>query len=90
LVLVPIAVGSVASWYQHGLPNANFPGISYRLSSYFTVLLQEWFVVLLIWLALKRRGLSVSSLIAGRWPTLRDFFRDLGALGNTFGAGSSG
>ena len=23
LVLLPIAVGSVASWYQHGLPNAN-------------------------------------------------------------------
>ena len=78
LVLVPIAVGSVASWYQHGLPNANVPGISSRLSGYFTVLVGEWFVVLLIWLALRRRGLSISSLVAGRWQTLGTFFRDLG------------
>jgi membrane protease YdiL (CAAX protease family) len=78
LVLVPIAIGSVASWYQHGLPNAHVPRISSRLSSYITVLVQEWCVVLLIWLALKRHGLSVGSLISGRWQTLGAFFRDLG------------
>ena len=78
LVLLPIAIGSGASWYQHGLPNANVPGISSRLSSYITVLAQEWFVVLLIWLALKRRGLSIGSLVSGRWQTLGAFFRDLG------------
>jgi len=39
---------------------------------------QEWFVVLLIWLALKRRGLSIGSLVSGRWQTLSAFFRDLG------------
>jgi len=78
LVLVPIAVGSVASAYQHGLPNADVPGVSSRLSSYITVLVQEWCVVLLIWLALKRRGLSISGLVSGRWQTLGAFFRDLG------------
>jgi len=45
LVLAPIAIGSVASAYQHGLPNANLPGVSHRLSSYFTVLVEEWFGV---------------------------------------------
>ena len=78
LVLVPLAIGSVASWYQHGLPNAHVPGIGSRLSSYITVLVQEWCVVLLIWLALKRRGLSIGSLVSGCWPTLGAFFRDLG------------
>ena len=78
LVLVPIAIGSIASWYEHGLPNAHLPGVSYRLSSYFTVLLEEWFVVLLIWLALKRRGISIGSLVSGHWQTLGAFFRDLG------------
>ena len=78
LVLVPIAVGSVASWYQHGLSNAHVPGISSRLSSYITVLAQEWCVVFLIWLALRRRGLSMGSLVSGRWQTLGAFFRDLG------------
>ena len=78
LVLVPIAIGSVASWYQHGLSNAHVPGISSRLSSYITVLAQEWCVVFLIWLALRSRGLSMGSLVSGRWQTLGAFFRDLG------------
>src|SRR5206468_12050371 len=78
LVLVPLAIGSVASWYQHGLSNAHVPGISSRLSSYITVLAQEWCVVFLIWLALRRRGLSMGSLVSGRWQTLGAFFRDLG------------
>ena len=78
LVLLPLAIGSIASGYQHGLEHANVPGISVRLSSYFTILLEEWFVVLLIWLGLRRRGLSINSLVSGRWPTLGTFFRDLG------------
>ena len=52
--------------------------MSYRLSGYLTVLVEEWFVVLLIWLALRRRGLSIGSLVQGRWQTLGPFFRDLG------------
>lgn len=84
LVLLILAIGSVASAYQHGLPNANVPGISSRLSGYFTVIAEEWFLVLLIWLALRRRGLSMSSLVSGCWPTLGAFLRDLGlAVGFT-------
>ena len=52
-------------------------GTSPRISSYITVLVQEWCVVLLIWLALKRRGLSMGTLVSGRWQTLGAFFRDL-------------
>ena len=78
LVLVPLAAMSVASWYQHGLPNAHLPGMSSRLSGYFTVIATEWFQVLLIWLALRHRRLSIGSLVSGRWQTLGSFFRDLG------------
>lgn len=78
LVLALLAIGSVASAYQHGLPNANLPGVSHRLSSYMTVLVQEWLGVFLVWLALRRRGLGVGSLVSGRWQTPRAFFRDLG------------
>jgi len=78
LVLALLAMGSVASAYQHGLPNANLPGVSHRLSSYVTVLVQEWLGVFLVWLALRRRGLSVGSLVSGRWQTPRAVFRDLG------------
>ena len=78
LVLALLAIGSVASAYQHGLPNANLPGVSHRLSSYVTVLVQEWLGVFLVWLALRRRGLRVGSLVSGRWQTPRAFFRDLG------------
>ena len=78
LVLVPIAIGSIAGAHQHGLPNANIPGLSFRLSSYVTVLAVEVIPVLLIWFALRRRGLSFDALVSGRWRTRGAFFRDLG------------
>src|SRR5262249_18663975 len=78
LVLAPIAIASVASAFQHGLPSANLPGVSHRLSSYVTVLAEEWFGVLLVWLALRRRGLTLGSLVSGCWQPLRAFYRDLG------------
>src|SRR5215475_3187492 len=78
LVLAPIAIGSVASAYQHGFPNANLPGLSHRLSSYLTVLVEEWLGVLLVWLALRSRGLPLGSLVSGRWQTARAVMKDLG------------
>lgn len=78
LVLAPIAIASVASAYEHGLPNANLPGVSHRISGYLTVIVQEWFGVFLVWLALRRHGLAVSSLVSGHWQTPRALFRDLG------------
>jgi uncharacterized protein len=78
LVLLLVGGGSLASFYQHGLPNAKLPGMSSRLSGYFTVIVEEWVLVLLVWLALKRRGLSFGELVGGRWHSAKDFFRDLG------------
>jgi membrane protease YdiL (CAAX protease family) len=42
------------------------------------VLVIEWLPVLLIWRALKSRGLSLGTLVSGRWRTVGQFFRDLG------------
>jgi hypothetical protein len=78
LVPAPIAIGSVASWSQNGLLNANIPGMSSKLSGYFIVPVGEWFVVHLIWLALRRGGLSFATLVAGCWQTPGAFFKDLG------------
>jgi membrane protease YdiL (CAAX protease family) len=78
LVLLPLMAGSVASAYQQGLPNAHLPGLSVKLSGYFTVMLEEWFVVLLIWLTLRRRGMTLKSLIGGRWDSAGNFFKDVG------------
>lgn len=82
LLLGALAALSAASRHENGLPNLHLPGISARLSSYLTVIAAEWFLVLVIWLALRRRGLSIGSLVSGRWPSAGAFFRDLGlALG---------
>ena len=78
LVLLPLFVGSAVSAYQHTLEHVNLPGISFRLSAYFTVMVEEWFVVLLIWLALRRRGLSIGDMVSGRWQNVAAFLRDLG------------
>jgi membrane protease YdiL (CAAX protease family) len=78
IVLVTLAALSSAGRYQHGLPYFSLPGLNSRLSAYFTVIIAEWFLALLIWLALWRRGRSLGSLVSGRWPTIASFFRDLG------------
>jgi membrane protease YdiL (CAAX protease family) len=78
LVLAVVGIGSVASFYENGLPNLNLPGISLRLSGYYTVIAQEWILVLLVWLALRHRGMTFSNLVGGSWNTLGKFFRDLG------------
>lgn len=78
LVLAIVGISSIASFYEHGLPNLNLPGMNSRLSGYFTVIALEWLMVLVIWLALRSRGLTFGSLVAGSWRTLANFFRDLG------------
>ena len=44
----------------------------------FSSFVAERFLVLLIWLALRRRGLTIGSLVSGRWETLGRFLKDLG------------
>lgn len=78
LVLAIVGISSLASFYQHGLPNLNLPGMNWRLSGYFTVIALEWLLALVIWLALRSRGLGFGSLVGGRWRTVGNFFRDLG------------
>jgi len=78
LVLVVLAAGSFASLLQNGLPNAHLPGLNTRLSSYLTVIGEEWLLAWLIWLALRRRLLAVDDLALGGWRTFGAFARDLG------------
>jgi len=78
LVLLPIAVASIASAYQQGLPNLNLPGLNHRLSGYVTVIILEWIIVLVVWLGIRHRVISIGSLVGGSWSTPRAFFRDLG------------
>jgi membrane protease YdiL (CAAX protease family) len=81
-VLLILATGSVAGYYLHGFPNRHLPYVGARLSGYITSLAEEWLLVLLVWLWLKRRGLSIAHLSSGRWHNLRAFWRDLAfALG---------
>jgi membrane protease YdiL (CAAX protease family) len=78
LVLLVISIGSVASAYQHGFANLNLPGLNVRLSGYVTVLAEEWFLALLIWLAMRRRGQSLAILVSGRWQSVGAFLKDFG------------
>lgn len=78
LVLAIVWIGSLASYYENGLPNLNLPGMSSRLSGYVTVIAMEWVGALLVWLALRQRGMSLHDLVGGSWRTLGSFFRDLG------------
>lgn len=84
LVIAVIAAACVASFYQHGLPNAHLPGLKDRLSSYVTAFVGEWLTVLLIAWGLRYRGLSLRDLVSGAWPNPRAVLKDLGlAIGFT-------
>jgi len=75
---------SVVSARQQGLEHFNIPGLSTRLSSYMTVMLEEWFAVGLIWLALRNRGLSLRELIGGKWNSVVAVGKDAGLALGTF------
>jgi membrane protease YdiL (CAAX protease family) len=78
LVLMVLGGVSVRSAMNHGLPGSAVPGLDARLSKYLLTIAMEWFLVLFIWMALKGRGLSLQSLVGGRWATVGSFFKDLG------------
>ena len=83
LLLALIGLSSVQSAMNHGLPGFALPSLHIQLSKYLCVIVFEWFAILLIWLAMKQRGISMRSLIGGRWATAGSFFKDLG-LGVAF------
>lgn len=78
LVVGVVSGLSIASGYQKGLANAHLPFLGSRLSSYFTVIAAEWLVILAIWVELRRRGIPMRALVAGRWKSVGAFFKDLG------------
>ena len=78
LVLLVLSAGSVASAYEHGFPNLHLPGMTLRLSGYVTVLIEEWLLVLFVWLWLRTCDSGVAVLIGGRWNNLRAFLKDMG------------
>jgi membrane protease YdiL (CAAX protease family) len=78
LVLAGVAGLSVASAHEHGIPNLHIPELNPRLSSYFTVILAEWSLVLIIWVPLKQRGRTLGTVVSGRWNSPLAFFRDIG------------
>jgi len=77
VLIVPMAF-SILSAREHGLPNAHLPGLNPKLSSYVTVLVEEWVGLLTIWLWLRHRGFTLRSLIGGRWDSLQSVLKDIG------------
>ena len=77
LVLAALGAMSLRSAMNHGLPGSAVPGLDARLSKYLLTIAMEWLLVFIIWMALKGRGLSLQSLVGGRWPTVGSFLIDL-------------
>lgn len=85
LIILALFLGaSVVSAQQNGLEHFNILGLSVRLSSYLTVMAEEWFAVALIWLTLRKRGLRLLDLIGGRWNSAATVGTDAGLAFGTF------
>jgi membrane protease YdiL (CAAX protease family) len=78
LVLLPLAVSSVASAHLHRFASVAVPGLSLRLATYAQILVMEWFCVALIWWALRRKGMGLGSLVGGRWDSAIAALKDVG------------
>lgn len=78
LVLLVLGAGSVASAHFHGLPRVPMAGIDPRVAGYLFTLAMEWVTVLIIWLGLRSRRVSMRSVVSGRWGKPVTFLRDLG------------
>ena len=63
---------------QHGMPNGHIPGLNVRLSSYITVLVEEWLLACVVWRAMRDRGVPLASLVGGSWRTPGALVRDIG------------
>lgn len=65
VVLAVLFAASAISYRFQGLERINIPGLSDRLSSYLTVIGEEWLIVVFVWWALRKAGVSVKELIVG-------------------------
>lgn len=78
LVLLILGATSAASAHFRNLPRVPVGGISPRMRGYITALAIEWLLVLVIWIALRRRGMRIRDLVSARWTKGIFFLRDLG------------
>jgi membrane protease YdiL (CAAX protease family) len=78
IILFIFLGASLISASQHGLERVDIPGLSARLSSYLTVMVEEWVAVGLVWVALRRCRIGLRSFIGGCWNTETDVAIDIG------------
>jgi membrane protease YdiL (CAAX protease family) len=76
VVLLVLFGLSALSAYQHGLISIGRTGG--RAASYVLVMAVEWVLTGFIWFGIRRRGIRLSELVGGSWPSARAVLRDLG------------
>jgi membrane protease YdiL (CAAX protease family) len=50
---------------------------AYVIPMYLSVTFMNWLLVFFVWKGIRRRGVSIRSLVQGRWANARDILRDL-------------
>ena len=81
-----LAISGLAAWgaHRHGLPAFG----SSRATGYLFTIAWEWLLFALASWRMRLGGISIKSVIGGRWTRPTDFFRDLG-IGIGFLIGSN-
>jgi membrane protease YdiL (CAAX protease family) len=77
IVVVNVLAGVVAQ--QRQAAGGEFPASHADvISIYVSVTLLDWFLVYFVWRGIRRRGVTILSLIGGRWTNAREVLRDAG------------
>lgn len=77
VIVFLLAIAALSASRGSASPAGNLSSHA-RMANYAVVLVWEWLTVAFIAWGVRRRGLRISSLIGGRWPTVGAFARDLG------------
>lgn len=78
LLMIPAIFGLLLQSSTAGVNQAFSNRLQVMLKFYVPVLAFEWFLVLFIWLGIRKRGESLRSLIGGNWAHWRKLVLDIG------------
>lgn len=77
VVIAVLLLASGLSARQHGLIGVQGWGIDPQIARYLTTTAFEWLLVLFVWWGVRRRGIRLRELIAGRWSSFGRFLLDM-------------
>ena len=77
-IVAAVAVAGHMAQHRPGSGTDLVETHAHAIPIYLSAAFMDWLLALFVWKGIRRRGVSIRSLVQGRWATPRDILRDLG------------